>query len=85
MLEMAACRWCVGEVYEQDRVDIFGAGCLLERGAVGVDVEERVSRRKRTKGCLHYWFHIGRVQDDESVDGHRLLAVRVARPRRSIC
>ncbi len=46
MLEMATCSWCIGEGYEEDRVDILGTGCLFESGAVGVDMEERVSRGK---------------------------------------
>ncbi len=70
MLEVATCSWRIGKVYEEDRVDIFGSGCLIKSGAISVDMEERVGGRKRTKRCLHYWLDIGRIQDNESVDGH---------------
>src|SRR6266567_1404672 len=70
MLEVATRSWRIRKVYEQDRVDILGSGCLLESGAISVDMEERISGRKRTKRCLHYRLDIGRIQDDESVDGH---------------
>ena len=33
-------------------------------------MEERVGGRKGTKRRLHYRLDIGRIQDDESVDGH---------------
>jgi hypothetical protein len=74
MLEMTTCCRRIGEVDEEDRVDIFWSGCLFEGGAVGVDMEERVSGRKRTKRCLHYWLYIRRIQDDKSVNGHRSQA-----------
>jgi hypothetical protein len=70
VLEVATRSWRIRKVYEQDRVDVLGSGCLIESGAISVDMEERISGRKRTKGCLHYWLDIGRIQDDESVDGH---------------
>jgi len=70
MLEVATCSWRIRKVYEEDRVDVFGSGGLFESGAISVDMEQRVSGRKRTKGRLHYRLDIGRIQDDESVDGH---------------
>ena len=70
MLEVATRSWRIRKVYEQNRVDILGSGCLIESGAISVDMEERISGRKRTKRCLHYRLDIGRIQDDESVDGH---------------
>jgi len=70
MLEVATRSWRIRKVYEQDRVDILGSGCLVDSGAISVDMEERISGRKRTKRCLHYRLDIGRIQDDESVDGH---------------
>ena len=70
MLEVARRSWRIRKVYEQDRVDILGSGCLIESGTISVDVEERISGRKRTKRCLDYWLDISRIQDDESVDGH---------------
>ena len=72
MLEMATCSWRIWEGYEEDGVDILGLGCLFESGAVSVDMEERVGRRERTKRCLDYWLCIGPVENDESIDGHRL-------------
>ncbi len=70
MLEVATCSWRIRNVYEEDRVDILRSGCLIESGAISVDMEERISWRKRTKGCLHYWLDTGRIQDDDAVDGH---------------
>jgi hypothetical protein len=70
MLEVATRSWRIRKVHEQDRVNVLGSGCLIESGAISVDVEERISGGKRTKGCLHYRLDIGRIQDDESVDGH---------------
>jgi hypothetical protein len=70
MLEVARRSWRIRKVYEQDRVNILGSGCLIESGAISVDMEERISGRKRTKRCLHYRLDISRIQDDESVDGH---------------
>jgi hypothetical protein len=70
MLEVARRSWRIRKVHEQDRVDVLGSGCLIESGAICVDVEERISGRKRTKRRLHYRLDIGRIQDDESVDGH---------------
>ena len=45
-MEMATCSWCIREGYEEDWVDILGMGGLFESSAVGVDIEERVSRGK---------------------------------------
>jgi hypothetical protein len=70
MLEMATCSWRIRKVYEENRVDIFGSVRLFESGAISVDMEEGVSGRKITKRRLHYRLDIGRIQDDESVDGH---------------
>ena len=72
MLEMATCSWRIWEGYEEDGVDILGLRCLFESGAVSVDMEERVGRRERTKRCLDYWLCIGRVENDEPIDSHRL-------------
>jgi hypothetical protein len=76
MLEVATRSWCIRNAHEQNRVDVLGSGCLVESGAISVDVEERISGRKGTKGCLHYRLDIGRIQDDESVDGHLSQARR---------
>lgn len=70
MLEVATRGRRIRKVYEQDRVDILGSGCLIESDPESVDMEERISGRKRTKRCLYYWLDIGRIQDDQSVDGH---------------
>jgi hypothetical protein len=50
-------------------------------------MEERVGGRKGTKRCLHYRLDIGRIQDDESVDGHLSRSQRgpwVSSPIRSL-
>ena len=70
MLEVATCSWRIRKVYEENRVDIFGSARLFESGAISVDVKERVSGRQITKRRLHYRLDIGRIQYDESVDGH---------------
>ena len=67
---MATRRGRVRKVHEQDRVDVLGSGCLVERGAIRVDVEERIRGGKGTKGRLHYRLDVGRIQNDEPVDGH---------------
>lgn len=81
MLKVATRSWHIWKVHEQDRVDILESGCLVESGAISVDMEERISGRKRTKRCLYYWLDIGRIQDDEPVDGHLSQAVGKPRPR----
>lgn len=58
---MATCTWRIGEGYEEDWVDVLRSGCLFESDAVGIDVEERVSRREGTKRSLDYWLHIGGI------------------------
>ena len=84
MLEVATRSWRIRKVHEQNRVDVLGSGCLIKSDAVSVDMEQRISGRKRTKRCLHYRLDIGRIQDDESVDGHlsqlRMAVVSAAGP-----
>jgi len=46
MLEVARRSWRIRKVHEQDRVDVLGSGCLIESGAICVDMEERISGRK---------------------------------------
>jgi hypothetical protein len=46
MLEMTTRSWCIREVYEENWVDFLWSCHLFESGAVGVNMEERVSGRK---------------------------------------
>ncbi len=70
MLKMTTCGWFIREGHEKDRVNIFWTNSLCEGVAVSVDMKKWIRGWKRAKGGLHNWPGVGRVQDDESVDGH---------------
>ncbi len=72
MQKMTTCGGRIRKRHEKDRVDIFRASGLCEGVAVGVDMEKRIGGWEGAKGGLYNRFGNGRVQDDESVDGHAL-------------
>ena len=70
MLKMTTSCWCVWEGHKKDGVNIFWTKCLCECVAVCVDMKKWIGGWKRAKGGLDNWAGVGRVEDDESIDGH---------------
>jgi hypothetical protein len=70
MLKMTTCCWSIWERHEKDGIDIFWTKRLCDGVAVCVDVQQRIRGWKGAKGGLHDWAGVGRVEDDESIDGH---------------